>query len=216
MSEILSNFAAVIQLKRLFPLLVFVLSAPFPLFAQTDDEEPPPAMPLRVQVGKVAHGGDSIPHVIMPTLYKYPALNFKNERERVRYNRLVASVKKTLPLAKQAKQALLETYEYLGTLPDEQSRTAHVKQVEEGLKQQYTPVLKKLSRSQGRLLVKLIDRECNQTGYSIAKAFVGSFKANAYQAFAFLFGQSLTKHYDPEGDDRYTERIVRMVESGQL
>ena len=61
-----------------------------------------------------------------------------------------------------------------------------------------------------------MDRECNQTGYSIAKAFIGSFKANMYQAMAFLFGQSLTKQYDPEGDDMYLERVVQQVESGQL
>ena len=66
------------------------------------------------------------------------------------------------------------------------------------------------------LLIKLIDRECNMTGYNIAKAFIGTFNANVYQGLAFLFGQSLTKHYDPEGDDRYTERVVRMVESGQI
>ena len=88
--------------------------------------------------------------------------------------------------------------------------------MEEGLKKQYAPTLKRLTRSQGRLLVKLIDRECGQTGYSIAQAFIGSFKANVYQTMAFCFGQSLTKHYDPEGDDRFVERIVRLIESGQL
>lgn len=179
-------------------------------------EELPPAVPLYVQVGKAAYRGDSIPHVITPKLYKYPEMTFRNEKERERYNRLVANVKKVLPLAKLARYTIIETYDYLETLPDKQARKEHVKRVEEGLKKQYTPLLKKLSRSQGRLLVKLIDRECNQTGYSIAKAFIGSFKANVYQAMAFCFGQSLTKHYDPEGDDRYTERVVRLVESGQL
>ena len=121
-----------------------------------------------------------------------------------------------LPLAKLAKYTIIETYDYLETLPDKKAREEHLKRVEEGLKKQYTPQLKKLSRSQGKLLVKLIDRECNQTGYHIAKAFVGAFKANLYQAVAFCFGQSLNKRYDPEGDDRFTERVVRMVESGQL
>ncbi len=186
------------------------------LRAQTNDGAQNAAVPLYVHVGKAEHQGDSIPHIIMPTLYKYPTISFKNNRERQRYNRLVANVKKVLPLAKAAKYTVVETYEFLETLPDEKSREEHIKRVESGLKRQYFPVMKKLSRSQGRLLVKLIDRECNQTGYSIAKAFIGSFKANAYQAFAFVFGQSLTRKYDPEGDDRYTERVVRMVESGQL
>ncbi len=88
--------------------------------------------------------------------------------------------------------------------------------MEADLKKEYTPLVNRLSRSQGRLLVKLIDRETNQTGYQIAKAFVGSFKANLYQGVSFFFGLNLNKHYDPEGDDRFTERVVRMVESGQL
>lgn len=174
-----------------------------------------PAMVYNVQVGKVPYQGDSIPHIILPTLHKYPPLFLKSSRDRKRYNRLVYNVKKLLPLAKVAKLTVLETYEFMETLPPE-ARAAHLERVEEGLKKQYGYTIKHLTRSQGRLLVKLIDRECNQTGYSIAKAFIGSFKANAYQALAFCFGQSLTKKYDPEGDDYFTERVVKMVESGQL
>ncbi len=178
----------------------------------------PPATPIEIKVRKsqAYYNGDSIPAIILPTFYKYPPLTFKNEKEREKYNRLVANVKKLLPLAKLAKLTVIETYDYLQTLPTKEARTAHLKSVEEGLKKQYTPTLKKLTRSQGRLLVKLIDRECGQTGYNIAQAFIGSFKANLYQAMAFCFGNSLTKRYDPEGDDRFTERVIRMIESGQL
>ena len=179
-----------------------------------DDEAP--AMPIYVNVGKIKYEGDSIAHIILPTFYKYPPLELKSEAERQRYNRLVANVKRLLPLAKLAKILVIETYEYIETLPDKKARMAHLNQMEKDLQATYGPTLKKLSRSQGRLLVKLIDRECNQTGYDIAKAFIGSFKANAYQALAFCFGNSLTKHYDPEGDDYYIERVCRMVESGQL
>lgn len=179
-----------------------------------DDEVP--AMPVYVNVGKIKYEGDSIAHIILPTFYKYPPLELKSEAERQRYNRLVANVKRLLPLAKLAKILIIETYEYVETLPDKKARMAHLNQMEKDLHATYGPTLKKLSRSQGRLLVKLIDRECNQTGYDIAKAFIGSFKANAYQALAFCFGNSLTKHYDPEGDDYYIERVCRMVESGQL
>jgi len=197
--------------------LAACMVAAIPLHAQDNTEEQlDPAVPLYVKVQKAAYHGDSIPHVTLPVLYKYPPLTFKNNKERERYNRLVANVKKVLPLAKLAKYTIIETYDYLGTLPDKRARDEHLKRVEAGLKQQYTPMLKRLTRSQGRLLVKLIDRECNQTGYSIARAFIGSFKANLYQAMAFCFGQSLTKRYDPDGDDFYTERVVRLVESGQL
>ncbi len=182
-----------------------------------DDEMPPATnMEIKVMNRRVFFHGDSIPAIIFPTFYKYPPMTFKNDKERDRYNRLVANVKRLLPLAKLAKYTVIETYDYLQTLPTKKEKAEHIKLVEDGLKKQYAPTLKRLSRSQGRLLVKLIDRECGQTGYNIAQAFIGSFKANIYQAMAFCFGNSLTKRYDPEGDDRYTERVVRLVESGQL
>ena len=182
-----------------------------------DDEMPPATnMEIKVKNSRVFFHGDSIPAIIFPTFYKYPPMTFKNDKERDRYNRLVANVKRLLPLAKLAKYTVIETYDYLQTLPTKKEKAEHIKLVEDGLKKQYAPTLKRLSRSQGRLLVKLIARECGQTGYNIAQAFIGSFKANIYQAMAFCFGNSLTKRYDPEGDDRYTERVVRLVESGQL
>lgn len=182
-----------------------------------DDEMPPATnMEIKVMNSRVFFHGDSIPAIIFPTFYKYPPMTFKNDKERDRYNRLVANVKRLLPLAKLAKYTVIETYDYLQTLPTKKEKAEHIKLVEDGLKKQYAPTLKRLSRSQGRLLVKLIDRECGQTGYNIAQTFIGSFKANIYQAMAFCFGNSLTKRYDPEGDDRYTERVVRLVESGQL
>lgn len=182
-----------------------------------DDEMPPATnMEIKVMNSRVFFHGDSIPAIIFPTFYKYPPMTFKNDKERDRYNRLIANVKRLLPLAKLAKYTVIETYDYLQTLPTKKEKAEHIKLVEDGLKKQYAPTLKRLSRSQGRLLVKLIDRECGQTGYNIAQAFIGSFKANIYQAMAFCFGNSLTKRYDPEGDDRYTERVVRLVESGQL
>lgn len=180
------------------------------------DTLPDMALPLTLQVGKVAYKGDSIPRVILPTLYKYPPKNFKSDKQRQEYNRLVRNVKKILPLAKLARHTIIETYDYLETLPNKKARDEHLKNVEAGLKKQYMPLVKTMTRSQGKLFVKLIDRECDQTGYAIAKAFIGAFKANIYQGIAFLFGQSLTKHYEPEGEDAEVERIVRLVESGQL
>ena len=169
-----------------------------------------------VKVGKALDRGDSIQYVELNPVYCYPTPVFKNAKQRAAYNRLVYNVKKVLPWAKLAKLTIVETYDFLETLPDKQSRDEHVKRVEAGLKKQYGPALKKMTRSQGRLLVKLVNRECNQTGYNIAKAFMGTYKANLYQSVALLFGNSLTKKYDPEGDDQYTERVVRMVEAGQL
>ena len=206
-------------------VMLFMLLAPCaPMLAQqpTDEagkqntEVEEVEVPIMTQMGTVQYKGKTIPHIIMPALPKYAPLTFKNDRERAEYNRLVYNVKKVLPWAKLAKLTIIETVEVLDQLPDKRSRDAHIKEVERGLKAQYGPALKKLTRSQGRLLIKLVNRECNQTGYAIAKAFIGPFKANLYQGIAVLFGNSLNKKYDPDGDDRYTERVVRMVEAGLI
>ncbi len=168
------------------------------------------------KVQKEFYKGDSITVIIMPELPVYPPLKFKNRREVMRYNRLVYNVKKTLPIAKRVNQTIAETYEYLEKLPTKKEKDAHIRAVEKGIKKQYTPEMKKLTYSQGKLLIKLVDRECNQNSYEIVKAFFGPFKAGFYQAFAAIFGASLKKNYDPEADDKLTERVVRMVEIGAL
>ena len=162
------------------------------------------------------YNGDTIPHITLRTIYVYPELHFKNKRQRKYYNKLVRDVKKTLPLAKEVNRAVIETYEYLMTLPDEKARERHIKKVEKGLKEQYTPRIKKLTFSQGKLLIKLVNRECNQSSYQLVKAFMGPFKAGFYQTFAALFGASLKKEYHPEDEDKLTERVVVLVENGQL
>ena len=160
--------------------------------------------------------GDTIASLRLPTLYVFKPRVFKNKRKQQEYNRLVRNVKKTLPIAKEVNRAIIETYEFLQTLPDEKAREKHLSMVEKGVKEQYTPRLKKLTFSQGKLLIKLIDRESNSSSYELVKAFLGPFKAGFYQAFAAIFGASLKKEYHPEDEDALIEQIVLQVESGQL
>ena len=160
--------------------------------------------------------GDTIASLRMPTLYCFKPLNFKNKKQRQQYTRLVRNVKKTLPIAKEVNRAIIETYEFLQTLPDEKARQKHLNAVEKSVKEQYTPRMKKLTFAQGKLLIKLIDRETNSSSFELVKAFLGPFKAGFYQAFAAIFGASLKKEYHPEGEDAMVEQIVLLVESGQI
>ena len=162
------------------------------------------------------YNGDTIPCVQLRTVYIFRPLKFKNEKERREYYRLVRNVKKTLPLAREINRAVIETYEYIETLPDKKAREKHLKLVEKGLKEQYTPIMKKLTFSQGKLLIKLVNRQTDSSSYELVKAFMGPFKAGFYQTFAALFGASLKKEYHPEGEDRLTERVVLLVENGQI
>ena len=160
--------------------------------------------------------GDTIPSMRMPTLYVYKPLKFKNKKKQQEYNRLVRNVKKTLPIAKEVNRAIIETYEFLQTLPDEKARQKHLSLVEKSVKEQYTPRMKKLTLAQGKLLIKLINRETSSSSYELVKAFLGPFKAGFYQAFAAIFGASLKKEYHPEDEDAMIERIIVLIENGQL
>ena len=190
-----------------------------PLHVDPEDREvdmdSPTFVPM-VKVSKALVEGDSIQYVELNTLYVYPQPTFKNERQRQAYNRLVANIKKVLPIAKEVNAIIIETYEYLQTLPNKKARDEHMKLVEKDIRKRYTPRMKKLTYSQGKLLIKLVYRECDSSSYQLIQAFLGPVRAGFYQAFASLFGASLTKKYDAEGVDRITERIVRQVEAGQL
>ena len=196
-----------------FIVFLFLLLIGLEGFAQQTEAAPPqPSYVTQLCV----YEGDTIPYVSLPAVYIYQPLQFKNKRQARSYNKLVRDVKKVLPIANEVQRAIIETYEYLMTLPDDKARQRHLKAVEKSIKEQYTPRMKKLTFSQGKLLIKLVDRQTNSTGYELVKAFLGPFRAGFYQTFAALFGASLKKEYDPEGEDALTERVVRMVENGQL
>jgi len=182
---------------------------------KADDAGSPTFVPT-VKVSKVLVGGDSIQYMEFSNVYVYPKLTFSSKRQQQSYMRLVKNVKVTLPLAKEVRQILIETAEYLETLPNDKAKEEHIKRVEQSILREYKPKMKKLTYSQGKLLIKLINRECNSTSYEAIQAFMGPLRAGFWQAFAWAFGASLKKEYDPEGTDRLTERIVLMVESGQL
>lgn len=175
-----------------------------------------PAFVPTVKVGKVMDAGDSIMYMEMSNVYVYPEIEFANKRQAAGYTRLVRNVKTVLPIAKEVNKIILETYEYLETLPNKHARDEHMKRVEKSIIRQYKPRMKRLTYSQGKLLIKLVHRECNSSSYDIVKAFLGPIRAGFWQAFSSVFGASLRKEYDAEGTDRLTERVVLMVEAGQL
>lgn len=169
-----------------------------------------------IMVPACIYQGDTIPSITMPTLYCFKKVKYMTKRQKQQYDRMVYNVKKVLPIAKEVNKIVIETYEYIQTLPDKKARDKHLKLVEKDLKEKYTPRLKKFSLSQGKLLIKLINRQTDSSSYELIKAFMGSFRATVYQSFASLFGASLKKEYHPEDEDAMLEQIILMVESGQL
>lgn len=170
----------------------------------------------RTKASSFVMSGDTLAVITVPEIVVFPTVEFKNESQRQQYNRLVRDVKKTLPYAKLIYTTLVETYEYIETLPNEKTRETHLKRMEKEMFEEYKPVLKKMTLSQGKLLIKLIDRECNQSSYELVKAFLGSFRAGFWNFFAGFFGASLKSEWDPEGKDAAAEQIAVLVERGQI
>jgi len=178
-----------------------------------------PKIHIPVPLGAYAayvDGADTVPIIHLPAVYCFPEIKFKNKKEQQQYTKLVRDVKRTLPYAKTVYATLIETYEYIETLPNDKARDAHLRRMEKELYREYRPELKKLTLSQGKLLIKLIDRECNQTSYNLVSAYLGSFRATFWNLFAGMLGASLKTKYEPYGRDAMTERVVLLVESKAL
>ncbi|MFA6872358.1 MAG: DUF4294 domain-containing protein [Bacteroidaceae bacterium] len=189
-------------------LLLCVLS---PLQAQTYEQK----RAFFTYVGDCIYEGDTIPFFQYRDLYVYKPLTFNNNKDWRNYQRLVYNVKKVYPLAVMINNTIIETYEYVNTLPENQ-RAAHLKAVERGMMDQFKPDFKKLSLSQGKLLIKMVDRQCSSPSYDIIRAFVGAARAQIYQGLACFFGASLKKNFSSKGEDKLTERIITLVQNDQL
>lgn len=162
--------------------------------------------------------GEQTMMILLREVPVYPPMKFKNKKEEDFYWKTVRDVRRTLPYAKVICETVIETYEYMETLPDEKARTAHLKKMEGAVFQQYKPVLKKFTKNQARMLCKLINRETDQSGYNILKAFLGTFRAGFWQAFGRFFGVNLKTKYQPEKDrqDAIIERVASQIELGLL
>lgn len=166
----------------------------------------------------VTEEGDTAMMVVLNNITYYPPLKFKNKKQEQFYWRTVRDVKRTLPYAKMIAETILETYEYIETFPTQEERQKHLQQMEKEVFNQYKPQLKKFTKSQGKMLVKLITRETNQSSYSILKAFLGTFRAGFWQTFGRFFGVNLKSDFRPDKneEDAIIERVCVLVEQGML
>ena len=203
-------------MKRLTLLILAILIA-VPSFGYTADVDTAKQKRVFVALANVVNG-DTIPSFQLMEVVIYGRRTYSNVRKQRKYDKLTRNVIKMYPLAVEVKGVLVETYLYLQTLPDEKARQEHIEQVEKGVWDQYFPIMRRCTLAQGKLLIKLIDRECNQTSYELIQAFIGTFKAKFYQAFAALFGATLKKEYDPVNneEDAVIEEIIWMINNDML
>ncbi|OQX80882.1 MAG: hypothetical protein B6D64_02635 [Bacteroidetes bacterium 4484_276] len=161
-------------------------------------------------------GNDTVPYVVIDGVEVFDFKIFKTKRQTRRNIRLIRNVKKVYPWAKLAGRKLKEYEIILSGAETEREKRKIMKQVEQDIHDEYGSELKKLTISQGKILIKLIDRETRNTSFDLVKDFRGGFAAFFYQSFARLFGYNLKTKYDPNGEDRNIEIIVRMIENGVI
>jgi hypothetical protein len=160
--------------------------------------------------------GDTLWVAELDEIYIFPTKKFSSRRERRRYTRLIYNVKKAYPWAKLAGEKLADVEVHLISLKTEKEQKDYMKLIEKDLLKDYKEDLKKLTITQGRILIKLIDRETGDTSYELVKELRGNISAVFWQTLARLFGSNLKSEYDPEGDDRLIEEIIVLIENGQL
>lgn len=162
--------------------------------------------------------GEEVKMIVLADVTVYPPMKFKNKKQEEFYWKTVRDVKKTLPYAKLITSTILETYEYIETLPTKAERDAHLKNMEHDVYAQYKPILRQFTKGQAHTLIKLIKRETNQSSYDILKAFLGTFRAGFWQTFGRLLGVNLKTDFRPDRDekDAIIERVATQVELGLL
>ena len=198
----------------LFLLFFFI---PFAGMTQTNTTLKP-AVPeiIGTLVETVYYEGDTIPYAKLGVVTCSADRVFKNYRQKAAWDRLKYNVKKVYPYAILASAKLKEYDRVLATIPSESGKKAFMKLAEKQLKNQFSDELKNLSVNQGRILIKLIDRETGKTTYDIVKNMRGSFSAAMWQGVAIVFNSSLKSDYDADGEEKNIELAIRMIEDGQF
>ena len=148
--------------------------------------------------------------------YVFPDLKFKNRKQEEFYWRTVRDVKRALPYAKIVSAELYRVNILLGDIKSEKERKKYLSKYEKEVFKKYSPELVRLTINQGRLLLKLIDRETNTTSYDLIKQYRGNVAAFFWQGIARIFGSNLKSEYDAQGNDKIVERVITLVEAGQL
>lgn len=211
-------------MPRFYAIVLAAALFAAPAAAQNDTADPAVNNEVKVGSGRMRAikgyypteiDGEQTIMVVMNEVTVYPKITFKNKKDEEFYWKTVRDVKRALPYAKVICETLIETYEYIETFPQAE-REAHLKKMESAVFDEYKPTLKKFTKSQAQMLCKLINRETDQSGYNILKAFLGSFRAGFWQTFGRLFGVNLKTTYNPDKDrkDAIIEQVAVGVEQG--
>lgn len=200
-------------MKKYLPLILFLF--PFVIHSQNDSIKGLSLPVNYLRVKAVIYEGDTIPYVTLEPISCYTDRVFKNQRQKASWDRLKYNVKKVYPYAILAAAKLKEYDRILAALP-ESERAKYTKVAEKQLKDQFGKELENLSVTQGKILIKLIDRETGKTTYKVVKEMRGSFSAFMWQGVALLFDNNLKEEYDAQGEDKNVEQAIKLIEAGDF
>ncbi len=195
------------QHKKINILLLILLFSTF-INAQKNEN-------VNILPGKIING-DTIFYVVLKDVYIFAPYKFKTKRARVRYSRFVRNIKITLPYARLAKQHIDKITTTIDTIKSEKEKKKYIKKAEKELFKEFEKPLRRLTFSQGRMLIKLIDRETGDTSYKLIKDLKGGFSAFMWQSVARIFGSNLKSEYDEKGDDALIEQIIHLIDIGAI
>ncbi|MEA3461219.1 MAG: DUF4294 domain-containing protein [Bacteroidota bacterium] len=190
-------------------LLVAVLLCPVGEVSAQEDQRD-----RSVVTRAVVEGSDTLPIVELPEVRIYEQRDFEYLYLKRRYRRMIRNIKKAYPYAQVAGIRLKEMDDHLHTLESEKERKEYINQAEKEIMKQFEKEVKRLTVTQGIILVKLIDRETGRTSYQVIKELKGGFTAFFWQGIARIFGNNLKTEYDPLDKDRIMEDIVLGIEAG--
>ena len=197
-------------MRRLLCILIFISIALLEVAAQTSTTTISATLITR---GRVVDG-DTLPHINLKEIRCYGKMRHRTKRQLARYNKLVRNVKKTLPYARIAAVRINAINDSLAHISDPKARKKYLDQEEKKLFAEFEQPLRKLTISQGRVLIKLIDRETGDTSYELIRTLRGRFSAFLWQGVARIFGSNLKAEYEAKGEDKDIERIVWMIDDG--
>jgi hypothetical protein len=219
-----------VRLRGCALLLLFLASALHTgrVFAADDDdffadEENILSLQTPKVIRVIDANGDTIPHIVIPPVFcfaKTKTQKFRNKRTEheyyQQYYRMIANLKKVYPYAQLIKQRLAAIEHEYAQFSTDRERKAYMKRVEKELVEEFKPIARKMTVSQGKLLIKLVNRETGKTGYTIVKELRGTMSAFFWQTIAVLFSTSLKIEFDPNNDDKLLSELIYLYESGML
>jgi hypothetical protein len=181
-----------------------------------DELKDPEKLKNSIAVAARIEGSDTILMVLHHPVVCMPPYVFVSRRQQEKYTKLVHNVKKVWPYAKIIKRVYAELVDSIAKIPTEEEKKAYVKAQEKKLRAQFENELVNLTISQGRILIKLVDRETGSTTYEVLKELKGGFSAFIFQGIARLFGSNLKSEYDAMEEDKMIEDIIVRIENWQI